>query len=467
MTEVEVTSDHQVYTVFNFRDELMWTSDTLISSGSWDMALTQWDGKTGQRQQLQHVKSPDRVQGWDTEGGSNGIWLTGQATDSTEFGGKTYVAGAQGDLFWGHWMDDGSWDTVGFVSNAQHGYGSVIDRDPRGKLYLAGQYRDSIKLNDLNLTAPIYGSYIIKRWGPGQWSKPIQPELSCRVTDLILDSMASVFVSGIFEGASLQLDTIKLDEDTVSVKSHAFFARLGCWVPTPQISGDTLLCKGDTTTLSVSEGDSYTYNWSNGDTGKKVSVDQPQTYSVMATDPLGCISEPAQHQLKEKTLSPLSITQSCDTLHATGSHDRFYWYRNDSLYRITERPYVLVRESGNYQVRGGDECIVFSDTVNVVYSGSFGANRVYPNPVNRVARLPVGTPGAESVQVIVRSSNGVPIKKEQQSVEISKYSASKKKGNCNSKPNTIKVSMEELPPGQYVIQLLTTKRQWVYKVVKL
>ncbi|MEY4107003.1 MAG: hypothetical protein RL181_1345 [Bacteroidota bacterium] len=58
-------------------------------------------------------------------------------------------------------------------------------------------------------------------------------------------------------------------------------------LPIPQISGDSILCPGETTELSADPG--YTaYRWSNGDTTPVISVDSGGLYRVTLTDEEGC-----------------------------------------------------------------------------------------------------------------------------------------------------------------------------------
>jgi hypothetical protein len=57
--------------------------------------------------------------------------------------------------------------------------------------------------------------------------------------------------------------------------------------PKPIISGSTILCKGESTTITVTN-DYKKYKWNTGDTTKSISITNPGTYSVTVTDTNGC-----------------------------------------------------------------------------------------------------------------------------------------------------------------------------------
>ena len=58
--------------------------------------------------------------------------------------------------------------------------------------------------------------------------------------------------------------------------------------PTLSISGNTVLCEGQTTTLTANGGN--TYLWSNGSTNASVAISQSGNYTVTATNTEGCFS---------------------------------------------------------------------------------------------------------------------------------------------------------------------------------
>lgn len=75
---------------------------------------------------------------------------------------------------------------------------------------------------------------------------------------------------------------------------------LPCPIPTPQISGNTQICPGQSTTLSVNNVCSNcNYTWSNGQTGTTATINTPGNYSVTASNNSG-----------DTAITNISITQN-------------------------------------------------------------------------------------------------------------------------------------------------------------
>ncbi|MEM8584351.1 MAG: PKD-like domain-containing protein, partial [Bacteroidota bacterium] len=87
-------------------------------------------------------------------------------------------------------------------------------------------------------------------------------------------------------------------------------------LPIPDVSidvvGPTILCPGESTQLVASASGSfgsYTFNWDGGQVGNTLTVDQPGTYTVMATDLFGCSSFPASVTIEGVNID-LSVVSS-------------------------------------------------------------------------------------------------------------------------------------------------------------
>lgn len=77
-----------------------------------------------------------------------------------------------------------------------------------------------------------------------------------------------------------------------------------------EISGNTVLCNGESTVLSVPQ--SGFYEWSTGETSQSITVDSAGAYSVTVRDELGC-EETASINVQSSQLQPFTLTVN-DTL---------------------------------------------------------------------------------------------------------------------------------------------------------
>ena len=99
---------------------------------------------------------------------------------------------------------------------------------------------------------------------------------------------------------------------------------------TVAISGDNVLCAGETTTLTASAG-FVNYLWTGGQTLSFISVNQSGTYSVTATDNLGCtnIASIAVNAIAIPQVQITGPTQLCNgingTLGAAGAFSNYAW----------------------------------------------------------------------------------------------------------------------------------------------
>lgn len=78
----------------------------------------------------------------------------------------------------------------------------------------------------------------------------------------------------------------------------------------PAISGNTNICPGETTTLTVNE-DFDTYTWSDGQTGKSITVSQTGNYTVVVTKGTCSGTASVQVEGKQITVTPTVTPPSC------------------------------------------------------------------------------------------------------------------------------------------------------------
>ena len=122
-------------------------------------------------------------------------------------------------------------------------------------------------------------------------------------------------------------------------------------LPPTAITGNTTICEGESTTLTVTGGVSYA--WSNGETSNSTSVNQSGVYTVTATNAEGC-SNTANVTVTVNPLPNVSISGNdsfCqgDSLTFTASGASTYEWSNASTDVA-----ITVSSAGNYTVTGTD-----------------------------------------------------------------------------------------------------------------
>ena len=143
---------------------------------------------------------------------------------------------------------------------------------------------------------------------------------------------------------------------------HTFTSTAGCDsivtlnltilpLPTPNISGNTVICEGETSTLTANGGVSYV--WNNAATTNSISVSQSGVFTVTATNAEGC-SATANVTVTVNPLPSVNITGNnsfCQgdnvTLTATGA-STYAWSNASSNAAVT------VTNAGTYTVTGTD-----------------------------------------------------------------------------------------------------------------
>ncbi len=120
-------------------------------------------------------------------------------------------------------------------------------------------------------------------------------------------------------------------------------------LPTPSISGNTVICQGQSTTLTANGGTSYV--WNNASTNSSINVSQSGVYTVTATNAEGC-SNTANVTVTVNPLPNVNITGNSSfcqgdnmTLTATGA-STYVWSNTSTNASIT------VSNAGTYTVTG-------------------------------------------------------------------------------------------------------------------
>ena len=140
-------------------------------------------------------------------------------------------------------------------------------------------------------------------------------------------------------------------------------------------AGSSVLCAGDSTTLSAPTGMSA-YLWSSGETTASITTSTAANYSVTVTNSDGCSATSAATAITASTITTPMVTSNgplafCDggsvSLAVPMGYSSFMWNNGSGFSQIT------VNASGDYyaQVMNADGCSITSDTVTV---------EVFPTP---------------------------------------------------------------------------------------
>lgn len=180
-------------------------------------------------------------------------------------------------------------------------------------------------------------------------------------------------------------------------------------IPTVQFTGDSLICFGDTTVLSITQ-PFYSYNWSSGDTSASIEVSQSGLYSIIVTDTNGCqdslfinVSVLPYPIVNITAQGPITFCQGDSViLSGTTGLSSYQWYRrNYAIPGATLENYVAKSE-GRYKCIAQNAALC-SDTSNTIIVNvpciSIGPNQertellsdlefktfqVFPNPTNGI-----------------------------------------------------------------------------------
>ena len=127
-------------------------------------------------------------------------------------------------------------------------------------------------------------------------------------------------------------------------------------LPVVNISGNTTIATGSSTTLTANANGTVTYNWSNGMTTQSITVNPTvtTTYTVMVTNENGCTNTASA----TVTVGAASATYA--TVNETAC-DQYTWALNGQTY-TNSGIYTATIENGNHN--GGDSIVTLQLTIN-------------------------------------------------------------------------------------------------------
>ncbi len=177
-------------------------------------------------------------------------------------------------------------------------------------------------------------------------------------------------------------------------------------------------CSGDSVVLTTSIG-YVRYNWSNGDTTRRISVRAPGDYFVSGFTSKGCYGEAdTSFNVKyyERSAKP-SVSFTGDSL-VTGEGNAYQWYfEGKEIPDATRRSFKPVK-SGLYQVgvASNTPCMGLSDAfsfVNSVEEPQDGVKiEISPNPSGGNVELKAEIGRASSVEILITDIGGREVHRE-------------------------------------------------------
>lgn len=156
-------------------------------------------------------------------------------------------------------------------------------------------------------------------------------------------------------------------------------------VPVYTLTGDSIICENTTKTLAVT-GD-YDYLWSNGSTGKEITISTGGVYSVVATNDYGCSVESSINvsTLAAPFVQVIGVSELCalenTTLVASSNAHHFEWSTGDSTQTINVIPdnttYTVTVTGDNGCLSETQHTIVSLPIYNITVTGEICENNSY------------------------------------------------------------------------------------------
>ncbi len=269
----------------------------------------------------------------------------------------------------------------------------------------------------VNLTVPQSGAYL---WSNGATSQTIAISSSGNYSVELIDA------NGCYGTASQQVTV---------------------YPASVQITGNTVLCNGSNTTLSVSSSDGNIFSWSTGNSGTSINVTQTGSYTVTVTTINSCTAI-ASVSVTQNNVNIPFISQSGSTLTSTPA-TAYQWYLNGNpINNATSQSYNPIQNGNYYVVVTENGCqSANSNTITVTSVGidniSDTVIQIYPNPT--VSDVVISSDAIHHIMIYDLSGQKVYENKMEQVVQCT-------------------VSLAEFPSGFYTIVVNGSKMKKLFKL---
>lgn len=215
-------------------------------------------------------------------------------------------------------------------------------------------------------------------------------------------------------------------------------------------------CEGDNVEISGIQIIYTSIKWSTGETSRRITVTKPGRYSVTATTSQNC----QKTAFIDITMKPApekpTITQSENTLISSDAY-AYQWYLDGSVIPLARGKTYTPKKDGEYQVEitNQENCKNISDKflfkmTSVSESSAKSDNLFYPNPTEKVIFLNKDLLKSNGYHLKIFNLTG------QKVYEII---------NSVSSLNDLKIELNDLTPGVYIIQMVTEEKIYIDKLV--
>ncbi|MBT3208739.1 MAG: T9SS type A sorting domain-containing protein [Bacteroidetes bacterium] len=220
---------------------------------------------------------------------------------------------------------------------------------------ICGTYSDSILVNDLNPPVVNLGNDTILCIGDSLILDATNPQSIYSWMDVFYDSAVTVWTTNNYW--VIVENQCGSATDSISVEFH---------IPLEiNLGNDTTICNSDSLQLSIDNFLFFIANWSTGETGLEIFVQDSGNYWVEVENACGIFSDTINLNLDfpiEVNLGNDTTICASDSLQLSIANNQSSfanWSTGDTV------PEIFVQDSGNYWVQIENACGIFSDSINL------------------------------------------------------------------------------------------------------
>ncbi len=219
-------------------------------------------------------------------------------------------------------------------------------------------------------------------------------------------------------------------------------------------TGNTF-CVGDTVELTASLGFTQ-YQWSNGESTRKININTPGKYYVIGTKDLPC---PSYSDTIDVVFGPYPSKPviNKDQLElSTQEYFKYQWFLNGSSLKNDTNRTLTIRDTGKYVVEVKNEylCSMISDTFLITGEMSVIDNniKIFPNPSNGQYNISIEGYVCQTIEYTISNSIGM---------DLIHYS-----GDITQENYKQLINLEAYPAGVYFLKLKLGNEMRILKLIK-